>query len=374
MYDAIVVGARCAGSPTAMLLARAGYRVLLLDRAAFPSDTFRNHLIQPTGVGQLHRWGLLGRIAASNCPPIRTFISDLGDGPLAEPMSAQEGPGMAYAPRRFILDAILVEAAVAAGAELRERFTVQGLLWDDGRVVGIQGRGGDGRVVAARARIVIGADGAHSLVARAVRAPKYHEHPALTYGYYTYFGDLPVGGLEVWTLAASAFIAFPTNDGLTCVALQAPIAGFRAFRADIAGNFARMVGQVPALAARVRASKQAERWYGTADLPNFFRTPGGPGWALVGDAGFHKDPILAQGISDAFRDATLLAEAIDAGLSGGIPLDDALLAYERQRNSAALPGYAIACAAAAFEPLPPEVLAARAALRAAAAAGQRGGG
>src|SRR5919112_4502162 len=168
-YNAIIVGARCAGSPTAMLLARKGYRVLLLDRAMFPSDTFRNHFIQPPGVGLLHQWGLLERVAATNCPPIHAIITDLGDGTLAEPIASGEGPNMSYAPRRFVLDALLVNAAVEAGAELRERFTVQELLWEDGRVVGIRGRGDEGGVVDERAHLVIGADGEHSTVAKAVQ-------------------------------------------------------------------------------------------------------------------------------------------------------------------------------------------------------------
>ena len=121
---------------------------------------------------------------------------------------------------------------------------------------------------------------------------------------------------------------------------------------------------MPELAERVRAGSRQERWYGTADLPNFFRRPYGPGWALVGDAGFHKDPILAQGISDAFRDAELLANAIDAGFTGGMPLDDALRDYERRRNETALRGYEQNCAAAALLPPPAEVLAERAAMRA----------
>jgi flavin-dependent dehydrogenase len=368
MYDAIVIGARCAGSPTAMLLARRGYRVLLLDRCTFPSDTFRNHFIQHSGAVLLHRWALLERVAASNCPPIRTIITDLGDGPLAEPIESSAGVSGTYAPRRVVLDAILADAAVAAGAELRERFTVHELLWEAGRVVGIRGSARGGAVVTEHARIVIGADGAHSIVARAVQAPRYHEHPALTFGYFSYFSAVPVQGNEVWLRPSRAYINFATNDGLTCVAIQAPVGGFAAFRADIAGNFFRTLDQVPELAARVRAGQRAERWYGTADLPNFFRRPHGPGWALVGDAGYHKDPILAQGISDAFRDAELLAEAIDAGFLGRAPLGDALAMYEQRRNAAALPAYEANLAAANFTPPPPEVFEQRAALRGAALA------
>jgi flavin-dependent dehydrogenase len=368
MYDAIVVGARCAGSPSAMLLARKGYRVLLVDRCTFPSDSYRNHFIQHSGAVLLQRWGVLDRVAASNCPPIRAIITDLGDGPLTEAIESGEGVEGTYAPRRIVLDAILAGEVVAAGAELRERFTVQELLWDDGRVVGIRGRGASGTEVTERARIVIGADGAHSVVAKAVQAPRYNERPALTFGYYSYFSDVPLAGNEVWMRPGRIYINFPTNDGLSCVAFQAPVGGFQAFRADIEGNFFRTLDAVPELSERVRAGRREERWYGTADLPNFFRVPHGPGWALVGDAGYHKDPILAQGISDAFRDAALLAEAIDAGFAGRAPLDETLAAYEQQRNAAAFPTYEVNCNIAALAPFPPEVFAQRAAARAAAPA------
>jgi flavin-dependent dehydrogenase len=347
-----------------MLLARQGHRVLLLERAAFPSDSIRNHFIQHSGVVQLHRWGVLPTVIASNCPPIRTFTTDFGDFPLGEPVEQADGVDAAYAPRRIVLDKLLADAAVAAGAELRERFTVHELLWDSDRVVGIRGRVSGGAMVDERARIVIGADGAHSVVAKAAQAARYNQHPALTYSYYSYFSDVPMAGIEVWTRPDRAYINFPTNDGLTCVAMQAPVAGFHGFRSDIEGNFFKALDDVPELAERVRSGSRAERWYGTADLNNLF-TPFGPGWALVGDAGFHKDPILAQGISDAFRDAEVLANSVDAGFADRIPLDDALRNYEGRRNDAARPGYEQNCAAASFMPPPPEIMAQRAAAHAA---------
>ena len=317
MYDAIVVGARCAGSPTAMLLARAGYRVLLVDRAAFPSDTMRSHFIHHPGVVSLHRWGLLPQVVASGSPPIRARLSDLGDFSLTIPAEVADGVDANYAPRRFVLDTILVAAAVAAGAELREHFAVHELVWDDGRVVGIRGRAKGGAMVTEHARIIVGADGAHSVVAKAVRADTYDARPALSFAYYSYFSGVPLAGIEVYLRPEECMhINFPTNSGLSCIAIQAPIAGFPAFRADIEANFFRAIARAPHLAERVRAGSREERWYGTADLANFFRTPHGPGWALVGDAGYHKDPVTAQGITDAFRDAELLAEAVDGGFSG----------------------------------------------------------
>jgi flavin-dependent dehydrogenase len=364
-YDAIVVGARCAGSPAAMLLARRGYRVLLVDRFTFPSDSMRAHFIHQEGVASLQRWGLLEQVRESNCPPVGRITLDLGDFPLTFPFDLVDGLDGNYAPRRFILDKILVDGAVAAGAELREGFAVHELLYEDGRVTGIRGRSHGGAMVDERAGIVVGADGLHSVVARSVQAPTYHDRGVLSFGYYSYFSGVQLTDIEGIFLPDRLFLAFPTNDHLTLVAMQAPIAGFKTFRADIEGNFYHHLNDAPLLAERVRAGRREERWQGTADLPNGFRKPYGPGWALVGDAGYHKDPVTAQGISDAFRDAELLALAIDDGMSGRRPLDDALADYEQRRNTAALSMYVETCERAAFQPFPSEVFEQRAAMRAA---------
>lgn len=267
-------------------------------------------------------------------------------------------------PRRRVLDKILVDAAVGAGVELRERFAVHELLWRDDRVVGIRGRKSGGAMVDEEARLVVGADGQHSTVAAAVHATRYNERPALTCAYYSYFSNVRVDGLETVLRPGRLYIMFPTNDDLTCVAVQVPVARFPEFRSDIQSAFYQTLDELPEVAARVRAGTRVERWLGTVDLENFFRKPFGRGWALVGDADYHKDPFLAQGISDAFRDAELLAEAIHAMFRDGVAEEDALAAYERRRNEIALPAYEQNCAVAAFPPLPAEVFADRLAKRA----------
>jgi 2-polyprenyl-6-methoxyphenol hydroxylase-like FAD-dependent oxidoreductase len=347
-----------------MLLARKGYKVLLVDRATFPSDSMRNHWIRIPGVQQLHRWGLLEQIKETGCPPVRTYTIDLGDFPLTG-----TGPNLGdeyaeYGPRRYVLDKLLLEAASEAGVEVREAFSVRELLSEDGRVEGIRGNSKGGGAVSETARIVIGADGQHSLVARTVGASTYNERPALTCGYYSYWSGLPCEGQEIFIRNSTMALAFLTNDGLVCVAVQRPVSDFSAFRADLEGFFMNTLARAaPDLVERARSGKREERFYGTADLPNFFRKPYGPGWALVGDAGYHKDPITARGISDAFRDAELLAVAVDASLSGGIPMQDALADYEQKRNEAALPTYEEACQAASFTPFPPQLLEVRARIR-----------
>jgi flavin-dependent dehydrogenase len=355
VYDAIVVGARCAGSPTAMLLARKGHRVLLVDRATFPSDTSTAHFVIPPGVARLARWGLLQRVRDTNCPPIRRWHLDVGPFALSGSPVPVDGVAEAYAPRRTVLDKLLVEAAAEAGAEVREAFAVQELTWDGDRVTGVRGRAAGGASVTEQARVVVGADGMRSLVARSVQAPAYATKPTISCAYYGYWSGVPVTDAELYARDRRIVIAFPTNDDLACVFVEWPIEEFPAVRADVEGSVRRTVDLAPGLAERVRAGRHEERFVGTGDLPNFFRRPYGPGWALVGDAGYHKDPYLAQGISDAFRDAELLAEALDAAFAGRSPLEDALAAYEQGRNAAAMPGYELNCQLARLEPPPPEM-------------------
>lgn len=363
MYDAIVIGARCAGSPTAMLLARKGYRVLLVDKATFPSDKISNYYIHQPGVAQLQHWGLLEQVRASNCPPVRKFFFDTGPVVLTGTPPPAGDVTEGYAPRRRVIDTILAHAAAAAGSEVREGFVVQELISEGERITGIRGRTAGGETVTEHARIVIGADGMHSLVARTVQAPAYNTKPSLACWYYAHWSGVPLEGVEVYARDYRSVGVLPTNDGLTLIFVGWPHQEFHAFRADIEGNFLKTLDLTPKLAARVRNGTQVERFRGTADVPNFFRKPYGPGWALVGDAGYHKDPFTAQGFSDAFRDAELLAEAIDDGFAGRRPLLEALAEYEQQRNAAALPMYEFTCELATLAPPSAEQMQLFAALR-----------
>ncbi|MFL5664831.1 MAG: NAD(P)/FAD-dependent oxidoreductase [Ktedonobacteraceae bacterium] len=370
MYDVIVVGARVAGSPTAMLLARKGYRVLLLDRATFPSETLSTHMITVAGSAQLRRWGLLERVEATNCPPVKNIVLDLefddyGKVVLTGFPPPVDGDFAAiYAPKRTVLDKILVDAAVEAGAEMRENFTVKEILMEGERVIGIRGSTPSGPMVTEYARLVVGADGMRSLVARSVDAPMYATVQPESCGYYTYWSGVPLKGLEFYTRPQRTVIAFPTNDQHSAIFMEWPNREFHTFRANLEANYLKTIDDIaPDLAERVHAGKVAHRFMGTADLPNFFRKPYGPGWALVGDAGVHKDPITAQGITDAFRDSELLAQAIDAGFAGRQPLDEALAGYERKRNEILMPIYEFIVEHATLEPFAPEFQQVMAALR-----------
>ena len=312
------------------------------------------HFIWQPGVANLKKWGLLDAVRDSNCPPVTRMKFDVGPLALFGSPPAADGTTEALAPRRQVLDKILVDAAEAAGAEVREGFSVNEVVTDVGRVTGVKGSGSSGAVEES-ARMVIGADGKHSTVAKAVRAPVYNERPILMFAYFSYWSGVNLEELELYPRDQCAALAFPTNDGLVGVIAAGAIAGFSEFRTDIEGNFFKTLDQAPDLASRVREGKREERFQGTADLSNFFRKPFGPGWALVGDAGYNKDPTTAQGISDAFRDAELLSEAIDEGFSGRQPLEEALAGYEGQRNEASMPMYEFTCQMAALQPPPPEM-------------------
>jgi flavin-dependent dehydrogenase len=353
-FDAIVVGARCAGSPTAMLMARKGYRVLLVDRTSFPSDTVSTHILHPRGVGAMARWGLLDQLTATGCPPIYTYAFDFGAFTITGSPGTSETP-VAYCPRRTILDKLLVDAAAAAGAEVREGFTVEELLAEDGRVTGIRGRSRRGASSVQRAQVVVGADGRQSIVAERVQPPQYNEKPPLLAAYYTYWSGLPMNGrFENYIRDRRGFAVAPTHDNLTLVIAGWPYAEFAYNKKDIEGNYLKTLALAPAFADRLRQAKRESRFAGAA-VPNYFRKPYGPGWALVGDAGYNKDFITAQGIQDAFRDAELCANALDAAFSGARMFEDAMGAYHRARDFEALPMYEFTCQLATLEPPPPEL-------------------
>jgi 2-polyprenyl-6-methoxyphenol hydroxylase-like FAD-dependent oxidoreductase len=356
-YDAIVVGARCGGSPTAMLLARSGYRVLLVDKARFPSDTMSTHLAHPPAVAALARWGILDRLEATNCPPITRYSFDFGPVTVAGTPRPADGADRAYCPRRIVLDALLVEAADEAGAEVREGFTVEEVVIDDGRVTGVRGHAKGGDTVTERAKVVIGADGRHSLVAKAVEPESYNDVPPLAPAYYAYWSGLPTDGFDTYIRAehGRGWAAIPTHDELTCVVQAWPQDDFAANRTDVEGSYLKSFEIAPEFAERVHAATRESRFVGAGDLRGYVRKPYGPGWALVGDAGYHKHPITAFGITDAFRDAEALASGLDESFSGRRPYDDAMADYQRARDEDAMPIYEFTCDFAKIEPPPPEM-------------------
>ena len=332
MYDAIVVGGRCAGSSTARLLAAKGHRVLVVDRAHFPSDTVSTHCVTMGGVAQLRRWGLLDRVLATNVPWVPAFTLTIGANELRDPLPLEERQGM-VSPRRTVLDKLLLDAAAEAGAEIREGVTVKDLLREEGRVVGIAGHDEGGGTVEERAAIVIGADGTHSAIAKIVDAAVYDERPGQGSGYYAYFSDVPADAVELAFNDGHFAGVFPTNDEQTCIFAGKSDEQFGDYRDDVDDGHATTVGVAnPRLGEWVRSATRQSRFFAFRAVPGFFRVPWGPGWALVGDAGYHKDPVTGHGITDAFRDAELLAGAVSDGLDGA-SMDAALAGYQARRDA-----------------------------------------
>lgn len=335
-FDAIVVGARVAGASTAMLLARRGLRVVVVDRAVEGSDTLSTHALLRPGVVQLHRWGLLDQVVASGAPPVRGTVIHYGDDPVAVNIKPRSGVDAFYAPRRTVLDAILVRAAREAGAEVRLGMTVTDLLRDrDGRVSGVQGREASGGSFRFEAPVTIGADGVRSLVARSVEAPVYWQGIGGGAVVYAYFTGLEVDGYEWAYRPGVSGALIPTNDGEVNVSAIVPSARFaRDVRGDVDAGFWKVLREANGgIADRVAQAERTTRFRSFPGLAGFHRQAWGAGWALVGDAGAFMDPIGAHGISSAFRDAELLARAVGEIHGGTASEHRALGIYQRTRDA-----------------------------------------
>jgi menaquinone-9 beta-reductase len=339
--DAVVVGARCAGSAAATALARAGADVVALDRARFPSDTLSTHLLFPSGVAELARLGALDRVRALGAPPLR--VASVGGASVTASASFTpvEGIDHALCVRRPGLDAALVATARDAGADVREGVRVVDLLWAGGRACGV--RCDDEEEI--EARLVIGADGRRSTVARLVGADApYRQNANGRACFYAYFEDAAApsssrGIAAQWREGAELGTAFPCDGGLLLVLLMPPVERVGEFRSDLQGAFARTIARLPGLRDRLDGCDQASKVRSATDTTSYFRRSSGPGWALPGDAGHFKDPVTAQGIRDALRFGRLLGEAAAPVLDDPHALDSALLTWERRRERECLETY-----------------------------------
>ena len=334
-YDVVIVGGRAAGASTALLLARAGLRVAVVERSRLGADTVSTHALMRAGVLQLSRWGLLPELVAAGTPAIRHTAFHYADGEDARvTLRATPGVDALFAPRRHLLDRVLVEAAATSGADVLHETPVLGLLRDgDGRVLGVRLPATEGGEVAVRAGLTVGADGLNSLVAREVGAQVLTRGRAASSVLYRYVDQVPSTGY-VWAYGASAAAGLiPTNAGQTCVFVSTTPARMRTLRRDGAeAAFDGLLDAVPAaLSDAVRAGGPSGRLHGWRGAPLQVRRSYGPGWALVGDAGYFKDPITTHGITDALRDAELLSDAALEGLAGAPPVV-ALARYQATRD------------------------------------------
>jgi flavin-dependent dehydrogenase len=356
-HDVVVVGARVAGSATALLLARLGHDVAVVDQASFPSDTLSTHSIARSGVVQLRRWGLLDAVLDSGAPAIRQVTFNAGGQTVSRTIKHKAGVDLVVAPRRYVLDNILATAAVRAGAQLRLGVTVTGVQRDGhGRVVGVSGHDHTGAPVELGARYVVGADGLRSQVARSVGAAVNEAGRAGGAAQYAYYAGIPWSGIEFFVAERSFAGVFPTHDGQACIWVCTPSADAKAVRRRTGSRveaFDQLLqGSAPPLAERLRQARRTSPVQGMLRQPNQLRQAFGPGWALVGDAGYYRDAVTAYGISDAFRDAELLAVAVDQALDAGAEETTALAAYQQQRDRALAEIFEITCRLAAYPPVP----------------------
>lgn len=338
-YDVLIVGGRAAGASVAQLLARQGRRVLVADRDKFPSDTMSTHFMSLGAVGALKRLGVLNDILAAGFRRItrhRSWIDDCCfEGPAGPPGT------FSIAPRRIVLDSILLDHAVRAGAQFEERTRVDGLLHEDGRVAGavLQTTGGERREV--RARVVIGADGKSSKVAEWVGAEKYDAVPALRPAYYAYFHGIeprPEATLELFFGGDQIGFLFPMREGEDCIAVEIQPEEFEEFRTGHAAFFEARVRKLPEMSRRMQNARLEGKVIGVRGVDNYFRKPYGPGWALTGDAGYLKDPSTGLGIGDALEQAFMLADALGAWFDGA-DWETAMSAFHQKRDQTMKPLY-----------------------------------
>ncbi len=356
-HDVVIVGGRVAGSATAMLLARLGHDVVVVDQASFPSDTPSTHSIARSGVVQLRRWGLLDEVLDSGAPAIRqvTFHA-LGES-VTRPIKHKAGVDLVVAPRRYVLDTIVATAAERAGADVRLGVTVTGVRRDEqGRVVGVDGHDRAGVPIGIGARYVIGADGLQSRIARSVGAAIKEARMADGAAQYAYYAGSPWTGIEFFVAAGSLAGVFPTHDGQACIWITNPSADAKAVRRRTGSRveaFDELLERsAPQLAERLRHARRTSPVRGMLRMPNQVRQAFGPGWALVGDAGYHRDAVTGYGISDAFRDAELLAVALDQALGASAEETTALAAYQQQRDRAIREIFELTCRLAAYPTAP----------------------
>lgn len=338
-YDAVIVGARCAGASTARLLASRGHDVMLLDRATLPSDTLSTHGIARGGVVQLSRWGLLDKVVADGAPPVREVRFGNGVSEKTAQVRDRAGVDMLLAPRRSRLDALLVAEAVAAGATLQDRTTATGLIRDAaGRVIGVTTRRSDGTEQAVTARHVVAADGLRSTLAPLLCARTRQGFEVDASLYFAYVADVPLRAFEFHIGPGAYAGVFPTHDDQACVWLTRPTRHLERVRTAGANRaaawLAALADAAPGLAARVGTGRIASPVRGWVAPPSYVRDAWGPGWALVGDAGYYRDPITGHGMTDAFRDAELLADALGAVLDGSAGEHESLSRYEADRDHA----------------------------------------
>jgi len=358
-YDVIVVGGRMAGASLAVHLRRAGLSVVVVDKSRFPSDTPSTHWIQAEGVACLDRLGVVERLLASGAPWLERIDATFEHVSLSAPWPKVAGDaGPAINVRRPVLDSALVDAAVAAGVEVRTSTKVVGLMESEGRVTGVRATAGDDEVVL-EAPLVVGADGMSSAVGRMVGARRYHVLANQRFGYWGFFRgarwDAPAA-VTIHRQGDDLLFGMPSDDGLYLAATIPSLVRLEEFRADAEASYSAHLAAAAPFPPILADAERVGRLHSMTSFPIFFRESAGPGWVLTGDAGHFKDPAGAQGISDALRQSETVAEAIVTGFGSPRGLDDTLAAWWKWRDTDAIEMHWFAADLGAAGPMPPVVV------------------
>jgi len=345
-FDVVVVGGRCAGSPLAALLARAGLSVVLVEQARFPRDTLSTHTFQSAALAFLSRLDVLGAVLATGAPVVNQI--DLRQGEFRARVAWPRRPGEAggvLSVRRLLLDPILVEAALEAGAEVWMGAKVTALVWDRGRVTGVRVTR-NGSEQALEASLVVGADGRRSTVARLAGSRMYNLTANERFMYWSFFagadpGPEPAVILHRWS--GNFVVAIPADSGLYLVLALPELSELPQFRRSLEESYLAYVRRCDPVAHTLSGARRVGKLFGMLRWEGYFREATGPGWVLAGDAGHFKDPSPGQGIQDAFRQVESLAPAI-LGAIGRSPsgLDEALAGWARWRDEDAAEHYWLA--------------------------------
>ncbi|GGC55769.1 FAD-dependent monooxygenase [Hoyosella rhizosphaerae] len=362
--DVVIVGARCAGTAMAAPLARAGRKVIVLDKAAFPADTMSTHVFFPMGVNELAQMGALDRILALNPSRMTHLRLDLFGISRTERFKQVGDIDYGISVPRIDQDMQLVATAREAGADVREQCTVQDILIEDGRAVGVTYFDSNGDVHEVRAQLVVGADGRHSTVAHQVGEWEPYRRSRNGRGMVFRYMDDPAADTELASIlwegrtADTIAFAFPcTPKGRLLVLFMGPRAEVAEARADAEGYWARKVSEFPILADRLVGATNQSTIRSTSQTHAYFRRSSGPGWALIGDAGHFKDPVLGQGMRDAMWMGRTLADHVATTLDHPKKLDSATRKWERARDIEVLPTYHYGNLETRIPAPPPELLA-----------------
>jgi len=343
-YDAIIVGGRIAGGIIATILGERGHRVLVLDRARFPSDTLSTHFFRTPTFKALQRVAVFEEVL-KHAPRLVNNYNDLDGHVFTEPVMDADGPSYYLCVRRITIDRILFERMQRQdGLTIRQGALACGLITENGAVTGVEWTE-EGKAFSASARVVVGADGIRSFVASKVNPATEHAEPinrAMYYGYYEGVEPSPGPAAEFHYRGNRLVYVFPTDGNLTLIASSIPIGDFEAFKKNLPGSFDSEVNMMDTLKGRFGKAKLVGPLKGSASIPGYRRIPYGDGWALAGDSEQVMDPWSGQGMDQASTHATMLADALLKWF-GGTNWAEAMSEYHRRRNEFSIKAYERTC-------------------------------